>query len=236
MTAVRFRLLSNHSLIELRGDSTNYQARQQHTYHAYEKLVQWCPSVHKLVGPAAEANTAGLDITLACTELQKGADGAWGDDSTMLKTTCGRGFNHDVTGKLLCPMDYNWADTEYMILCDLGSYADVVDADSWPPFLYADGKYDLKNPARGLFKGKYLVMTFQCIFTSPSSAQHKLSSGDMAQTSQQSRTPQWFHHHVARLLKMNTIQPQAIAYTATQLCFALSSCSSWMNVDEDFKP
>ncbi|KAI6108939.1 hypothetical protein EDD16DRAFT_1487934, partial [Pisolithus croceorrhizus] len=149
---------------------------------------------------------------------------------------CGRGFNRDVTGKLLCPMDYNWADTD---VCTTNKeyHPDIcVTADSWPPFLYADGKYDPKNPARGLFKGKYLVMTFQCIFTSPSSAQHELSSGDMAQTSQQSRTPQWFHHHVARLLKMNTIQPRAIAYTATQLCFALSCCSSWMTVDEDFKP
>ncbi|KAI6112823.1 hypothetical protein F5141DRAFT_1002951, partial [Pisolithus sp. B1] len=160
--------------------------------------------------------------------LQKGADGAQGDDSAMLKTAvaqwlnesqpqpdppfnsqekCGRGFNHDVTGKLLCPMDYNWADADVRAAIKEYHPDFHVTADSWPSFLYADGKYDLKNPARGLFKGKYLVMTFRCIFTSPSSAQHELGSGDMARTSQQSRTPQWSCHHVARLLKMNTVQP-----------------------------
>ncbi|KIK11296.1 hypothetical protein PISMIDRAFT_15125 [Pisolithus microcarpus 441] len=49
---------------------------QQRTYHAYEKLIQWCPSVHKLVGPAADTDTTSLEVAFACKELQKGADGA----------------------------------------------------------------------------------------------------------------------------------------------------------------
>ncbi|KAI5984229.1 hypothetical protein EDD15DRAFT_2375483 [Pisolithus albus] len=228
---------------------------QQYTYRAYEKLVQWCPSIRKLVGLAAEADTAGLDVALACTELQKGADGARGDDCATLKTAVaqwlnesrpppdppfnsrekyGRGFNHDLTGKLLCPVDYNWADADVRTAIKEYHPDFRVTADSWPSFLYADGEYDPNNPAKGLFKGKYLVMTFRCIFTSPSSAQHELGSGDTARRTQPLKATWRSRQHVARLLKMNTVQPRAIAYVATQLRFALSSCPSWTTVDEDF--
>ncbi|KIK21698.1 hypothetical protein PISMIDRAFT_12099 [Pisolithus microcarpus 441] len=42
---------------------------QQCTYHAYEKLIQWCPSVHKLVGPAVKADATGLEVAFACKEV-----------------------------------------------------------------------------------------------------------------------------------------------------------------------
>ena len=64
-------------------------------------------------------------------QLQKGADGAHGDNANTLKSSVaswlneqdphpvplftigekqGRGFNHDITGRLLCPVDYDWFD------------------------------------------------------------------------------------------------------------------------------
>ncbi|KAI6096043.1 hypothetical protein F5141DRAFT_1012499, partial [Pisolithus sp. B1] len=173
--------------------------------------------------------------------LQKGADGARGDDSATLKTAIAqwlnesqpcpdppftlwekneRGFNHEITGKLLCPVDYDWANADVCTAIREFHHDFRVIAHSWPSFLYADGEYDSVMPAKGLFKGKYLIMAFWCIFTSPGSVQNEVSCGNIPQT----------HHHVAKLLKMNTIQPRVIAY----LHFALSSCSSWMIVDEDF--
>ncbi|KAI5985498.1 hypothetical protein EDD15DRAFT_2374095 [Pisolithus albus] len=228
---------------------------QQRTYRAYEKLIQWCPSVHKVVGPAAKADTAGLEITFACKELQKGADGARADDSATLKIAIaqwlnesqpcpdppfnsreknGRGFNHEITGKLLCPVDYDWANADVRTAIREFHPDFRVTAHCWPSFLYADGEYDPAMPAKGLFKGKYLVMAFRCVFTSPGSAQNEVSCGNIPQVSRPSRTRQQSRHHVAKILKMNTVQPRAIAYVATQLRFALSSCSCWMIVDEDF--
>ncbi|KAI6006417.1 hypothetical protein EDC04DRAFT_2907823 [Pisolithus marmoratus] len=218
---------------------------QQHMYRAYEKLIQWCPSIHRLVGPATEADTASFDITLTCKELQKGADGARGDDAATLKTAVaqwfnesrpppdppfilrdkgGRGFNHEITRRLLCPVDYNWDDMDVRAAVKEYHPDFRITAHSWLSFLYADG----------LFKGKYLIMAFQCLFTSPSSAQNEIKSGNTARTSQSSRTTRRTHNHVARLLKMNTVQPRAIAYVATQLRFVLSSCTSWTVMDEDF--
>lgn len=68
-------------------------------------------------------------------QLRKGCGGARGDDAANLKSvvvswvgtlfdpshahpalsptnkTC-RGLEHDITGKLLCPIDYNWEDAK----------------------------------------------------------------------------------------------------------------------------
>ncbi|KAI6040146.1 hypothetical protein EDC04DRAFT_2567493, partial [Pisolithus marmoratus] len=124
----------------------------------------------------------------------------------------GRGFNHKITGKLLCPTDYNWSNADAIREFQPNF---CVTAHSWPSFLYADGDYDPTRPAGGLFKGKYLIMV-SIVVKRPKRITRKT------------------HCHVARLLKMNTVQLQAIAYMATQLRFALSSCSLWMVVDEDF--
>jgi hypothetical protein len=64
-------------------------------------------------------------------QLRKGAGGARGDDAANLKPVIvgwivalfenplpplsphiksDRGFEHDITGRLLCPIDYNWSD------------------------------------------------------------------------------------------------------------------------------
>lgn len=71
-------------------------------------------------------------MTLTVPQLRKGAGGARGDDAANLKpavvswisdllgtpvtiplappSKVGRGFEHDDTGRLLCPVDYNWDD------------------------------------------------------------------------------------------------------------------------------
>ncbi|KAG2090398.1 uncharacterized protein F5147DRAFT_748244 [Suillus discolor] len=54
----------------------------------------------------------------------------------------GRGFHNDVTGRLLCPVDYDWSNPT----C-----------------------YDPQNPTNGLFKGKLLIKAFKRVFTSPTS-------------------------------------------------------------------
>ena len=65
------------------------------------------------------------------SQLKKGVDGAHGDDANTLKSSVatwlneqqpppnplilaenkwGQGFNHDLTGSLLCSVDFNWLD------------------------------------------------------------------------------------------------------------------------------
>lgn len=68
-------------------------------------------------------------------QLRKGASGARGDDTANLKPAIvswvlalfpqpvvllsptiksDRGFEHEITGRLLCPIEYDWLDQEYV--------------------------------------------------------------------------------------------------------------------------
>ena len=72
-----------------------------------------------------------LSHSVTMAQLKKGADRARADDANTLKHSAvtwlnqqqppphpllliddkqGRGFNHDLTGSLLCPVDFNWLD------------------------------------------------------------------------------------------------------------------------------
>ena len=131
-------------------------------------------------------------------QLRKGAGGARGDHAANLKpavvswlfplfddfqsplspvTKMDRGFEHSITGSLLCPIDYNWGDER----CDklhwsCSTSADevyrsssipqsiwnghpdfVVTADSWPAFLYPHAKADPDDMEHGLFQSALLV-------------------------------------------------------------------------------
>ncbi|KAG1889880.1 hypothetical protein F4604DRAFT_1540141, partial [Suillus subluteus] len=135
------------------------------------------------------------------------------------KSCCG--FYHDTMGKLLCPVDYDWDDV--VVREAIRNYHPDyhVMSYSWPSYLYKDGRYDPENPMKGLFKGELLVKAVKHIFTSPSSAEN----------------PSGFRCtqcDVTGLLRMNSIQPRVIAYTAVQLRFALSSTEAWHIVDDDF--
>ncbi|KAF8425762.1 hypothetical protein L210DRAFT_3324134, partial [Boletus edulis BED1] len=140
-----------------------------------------------------------------------------------------RGLSHDLTGRLLCPVDYDWTDMRTSIREYDPDFR--VTAFSWPRFLYKGDTYNLNEPSKGLFQSDILVKSFKCIFTSPSSA-HRHDGGDEAI---HFKGPNPRHRsHVAALLRMKSVHPRAIAYIAVQVRFALSCADSWALEDEDF--
>ncbi|KAG1729738.1 hypothetical protein EDD22DRAFT_960839 [Suillus occidentalis] len=221
-------------------------------YRSYKKLVMWCPSVRMLIQSSAESS----ELAGMCNKLNRSADAARGDDTTSLKfavaswlmqtsptpnpvisnrdKSC-HGFYHDTTGKLLCPVDYNWDDACREAIRNY--HPDYrVTSYSWPSYLYRDGHYDTKNPTKGLFKGELLVKAVKHIFTSPTSAENPSASLSSCDFPKRRRTTgeRCTRCDVAGLLGMKSIQPRAIAYTAVQLRFALSSAGSWRIMDDDF--
>ncbi|KAG1763130.1 hypothetical protein EV702DRAFT_1182816 [Suillus placidus] len=61
-----------------------------------------------------------------------------------------RGFNHAVTGALLCPAGLNWSNAETKQSLKSGELA--VHGDQWPMFLYAGSIYDPEDPWKGLLR------------------------------------------------------------------------------------
>ncbi|KIM61043.1 hypothetical protein SCLCIDRAFT_123089, partial [Scleroderma citrinum Foug A] len=192
--------------------------------------------------------------------LKKGMDGAHGDNANTLKSAVAtwlneqqphpvpllplgekqeRGFNHDLTGQLLCLVDYDWLDPSIRDAIQEFHPRYVVTAHTWPAFLYPKVQYDPQHLSRGLFKGELLVRAFQCIFTSPSSACEELdaennSGQPHARKACKTVCGTRVRCDVAGLLKMRLVQPCAIAYIAVQVRFALSSSSSWELRDNNF--
>ncbi|KAG1830809.1 hypothetical protein EV424DRAFT_1343337 [Suillus variegatus] len=176
---------------EVFESSTTIENRR---YRSYKKLVMWCPSMRMLMQSSAESS----ELAAMHSKLNRSADAARGDDTTSLKfalaswlmqtsptpnpiishrdKSC-RGFYHNTTGKLLCPVDYNWDDA--VVREAIRNYHPDyrVTSYSWPSYLYRDGHYDPKNPKKGLFKGELLVKAVKHIFTSPSSAENTLGAG-----------------------------------------------------------
>ncbi|KAI9462687.1 hypothetical protein HD554DRAFT_2027439 [Boletus coccyginus] len=146
-------------------------------------------------------------------------------------------FNHNVTGHLLCPMDYNWKDEIHHVAI-LDSHSDfLVTSDSWLAFLYEGEKYDLKDPRKGLFKNLLLLkVAFKHIFMLLSSAfKTDIQCEHIAQTKGQYKLDECHtHSHIAALLGMKSISPYTIAYIIVQLWFVLLSCGSWWILDGNF--
>ncbi|KAH7920737.1 hypothetical protein BV22DRAFT_1107538 [Leucogyrophana mollusca] len=173
-------------------------------------------------------------------QLRKGADGARADDTANLKpaiitwlTTSfhpltpplrptskdGRGFAHDVTGKLLCPAEYQWTLDSVKTKIRDRDPDFLVTAYSWPTFLYKDFEYDHTDIELGLLRSSLMVKAFKYLFTSPSSARDVEGDGDGADiiASSNRRSHQTTKKHVAALMGMRNVTPRSIAYTAVQV-------------------
>ncbi|KAG1820134.1 hypothetical protein EV424DRAFT_1322953, partial [Suillus variegatus] len=219
-------------------DTSSNDIEDNRRYRSYKKLATWCPSIHKLLNSVAESG----ELSHIYSKLNKGADGARADDTTRLKVTVaswlmqltpppspviqgqnkmGHGFNNDATGRLICPVDYDWNDLA--IQQHIREYHPDyrVTAYSWPAFLYQDEQYDSQKPTNGLFKGRLLLKTFKFIFTSPTSAemedQEELNPNDISAQGhpKQRRTA-------------------GERRTRCDLRFALSSTGSWRVIDDEF--
>ncbi|OJA17327.1 hypothetical protein AZE42_11133 [Rhizopogon vesiculosus] len=241
---------------ESEADSTDLL--QNARYRSYKMLVLWCPCVRELLQSGAERK----ELADSFSKLNNSADSARADGTTRLKRAVadwlmdcipcpappikpydkrGRGLNHDVTGRLICPVDYNWDDSNNRQAIR-GYHPDyMITASSWPMFLYANRLYDHQNPRTGLFQGELLLKAFKYLFTSPTSAelvdpenQHDGVSAQRHSRCKRTTGELRTRRHVAGILNMTSVQPQAIAYTAVQLRFALSGIGSWRTIDDTF--
>ncbi|KIM65580.1 hypothetical protein SCLCIDRAFT_112399 [Scleroderma citrinum Foug A] len=238
-------------LDDFKGEHTKEQDRM---FKAYNKLLGHQPFLRR----AFESEGDVRQLVNTYKELNKGADATCGDDAASLKPVVvqwlmsaepgpepllepdekdGRGFDHDITGHLLCPVDYDWNNPHHRAaICDYHPEF-LVTAYSWPTFLYENGRYDPNRPSNGLFKGALLVRAFKHIFTSPTSALKMNLESNGARLplkKRQKYDEQRTRCHVASLVGMKSVCPRAITYIAVQLRFALSSCGSWRIVDGEF--
>jgi len=180
-----------------------------------------------------------------CREIASGIEGARSDDTGGLKfkiigylladtkvpltPTIGpddskdiRGWNHPVTAGLLCPIEHDANESTY---ANIRNGTIKVTASKLPRFLYPDGYvYDPEDPETmeaGLLRGHLLIRVAKHIFMGPSAAL---------------KGPGYKRGTRGNAIAngMTNFTPRAIAYTAVQARFALSSMPEWSSADGDF--
>ncbi|KAG1873144.1 hypothetical protein F4604DRAFT_1880995 [Suillus subluteus] len=208
----------------------DFPAEEQREHRVFEQLLDSYPGLLDRLKDGSEE-----EILHVGELIGKGATGARGDDTKMLKavvldwiapngeaiqpplhrnTKIDRGFNHELTGSLLCPAGLNWNDPQTKE--NLRSGKMLVSGDQWPIFLYAKQVYDPEDPWCGLLRSRLLVLAYKYVFTSPSSVD---------------REPKATRSGNARLHGMISVTIASIAYIATQVRFALSSSSVFSRTD-----
>ncbi|KAG0708538.1 hypothetical protein DFH29DRAFT_979255 [Suillus ampliporus] len=182
------------------------EERQEHL--VFEKLLDSYPGLLELLKEGSEEELLHIGELIG-----KGAACARGEDTKSLKPIiidwiAPAGFNHPLTGCLLCPAELDWDDTDTKQKLQSGEIA--VRGDQWPLFVYANEAYDPEDPWNGLLRSCLLVNGFRHVFTSPSSVD---------------KEPKATHAGNARLHGMTTVTAASVAYVATHIQFALCSSS-----------
>ncbi|KAG1852374.1 hypothetical protein C8R48DRAFT_749840 [Suillus tomentosus] len=208
----------------------DFPAEERREHRVFEQLLDSYPGLLERLKDGSKE-----EILHVGELIGKGAAGARGDDTKMLKSAIldwispkgegirpplhrnskiDRGFNHDLTGSLLCPAGLDWNDPQTKENLQSGEM--MVCGDQWPVFLYAHHIYDPEDPWCGLLRSRLLVYAYKHVFTSPSSVD---------------REPKATRSGNARLHGMNSVTIASLAYIATQVRFALSSSSVFSRTD-----
>ncbi|KAG1839572.1 hypothetical protein DFJ58DRAFT_733296 [Suillus subalutaceus] len=206
---------------------TNAERRE---HRVFEQLIDSYPGLLDRLKDGSEE-----EILHVGELIGKGAAGARGNDTKTLKSAVldwispkgeaiqphlhrnsklDRGFNHKLTGSLLCPAGLDWHDPRTKE--DLRSGEMLVCGDQWPIFLYAHYVYDSEDPWSGLLRSRLLTCAYKHVFTSPSSVD---------------KEPKATRSGNARLHGMNSVTIASMAYIATQVRFTLSSSSVFSRTD-----
>ncbi|KAF8332946.1 hypothetical protein F5887DRAFT_1063780 [Amanita rubescens] len=205
--------------------------QQRKELNVFQQLLEMVPHLQERLMESSE-----LEEYMTIADLiQKGMSSARSDDTKSLKgvvldwitprdkplnpplsrsVKTNRGFNHPVTGALLCPAGLDWNDPETRTKLTSGQLA--VKGDQWPLILYAKQEFDSEDPWDGLFRSELLVWAFKHIFTSPSSVEKENKATRSGN---------------ARIHGMTRVTTASLAYVATQLRFALSSTSVFSRSD-----
>ncbi|KAI0667872.1 hypothetical protein C8Q78DRAFT_980862, partial [Trametes maxima] len=97
-----------------------------------------------------------------------------------------------------------------------------IDHNNWPSMMYANGMFDPDAIDRGLCRGMLLLKALRHIFTSPSSVNNPPGKKNQGRGC------------IAQMYKLDTIEPENIAYVATLVSPLLSASTCWEDEDGAF--
>ncbi|KAG1896202.1 uncharacterized protein F5891DRAFT_1130398 [Suillus fuscotomentosus] len=206
--------------------STEYIKTERREHCVFKQLLDSYPGLLERLKNGSEE-----EILHVGELIGKGAAGARGNNTKTLKSAVldwispkgdviqphlhrnskiDRGFNHKLTGSLLCPAGMDWTDPETKE--NLRSGKMLVCGDQWPIFLYAQYTYDPDDLWCGLLRS--LLLAYKHVFTSPSSVE---------------KEPKATRSGNACLHGMNCVTIASISYIATEEYKEVDQLLTWWN-------
>ncbi|KAH6913576.1 hypothetical protein BKA70DRAFT_1370033 [Coprinopsis sp. MPI-PUGE-AT-0042] len=204
-------------------------------HRIYTRLLALSPTLEERLCTGSEQ-----ELYHIADMITKGASSARSDDTKSLKSVIvdwitpphgallpplqrniktDRGFYHNRTGELLCPVNLDWNDPQIREQLRSGNIIPTID--QWPRFLYQNHTFNEQDPWEGLFRGGLLIsnfaQAFKHVFTSPSSVN--------------SKEPRATRSCNARIHGMESVTIASIAYIASQVRFGLSSSPVFSRTD-----
>ncbi|KAN0135071.1 hypothetical protein V8E53_006962 [Lactarius tabidus] len=148
-----------------------------------------------------------------------------GAEVTISLSKSGRGFNDNLLGRMLIPIQhiaaYDKDPVGIRAKVNAGDDDYRVTAEGVPSFLYEDPlKYDPENVFSGLMRGRFLIRCLRSILLGPSKGINGLGPNQKA-----NRTS------IAKLLGVVKVTVPLIVYTAVMARFTITNESQWSGKD-----
>ncbi|KAF8958643.1 hypothetical protein BDZ97DRAFT_1668205, partial [Flammula alnicola] len=156
----------------------------------------------------------------------------------IVKSRADRGLPNDITGCLLCPIEFNWEHLQVRADIRASKPGFDISDNYFLTCLYPKGYGIPDDMERFFLCSSLLVKVYKSIFTVPSSAKDvSEDDGDRenvppakARKISNSRK-QTVKCNVASKLHMNDkVTPRSIAYAAVQLHFNLQTADRWLEI------
>ncbi|KAJ7938032.1 hypothetical protein B0H13DRAFT_2648853 [Mycena leptocephala] len=214
-----------------RGDEIHEEEQEPTTeqnllHNGYKELCRFIIPIRKLLAEAEHEELAPV-----LTALRAGSRNARSDDTKNVREAIvpwltivypelnppldghsreNRGIYHDDLSRLLCPVEFDWADKDVRTAIRESDPDYQITADSWWAGLYPIDKFYPTHPDARLFTNILLLKVYKFIFTSPFKSKR----------------------NVAAIIGLKAVTGRSIAYAAYRV--ALSDASHWDDQDGAF--
>ncbi|KAJ3963707.1 hypothetical protein EV361DRAFT_943360 [Lentinula raphanica] len=139
-----------------------------------------------------------------------------------------RGLQNDITGRLLCPAEFDWNDLEVRAAVRAFNSEYDFGKTAHARCFYKEELFDPEDLDKGFLQSYLLLQVYRLIFTSPSSTKDQPQNVDSLPAAKKTKTSSGNHRaKVAQIIQMNEVKPRSIAYAAIHLHFALSDATHW---------
>ncbi|THH16117.1 hypothetical protein EUX98_g9354 [Antrodiella citrinella] len=166
-------------------DPTLYDSRENRLFSLFKILQKHRRTIIADLTVANDGENSGVDTLMsisgrleagrkytknACVHGIKTQIGSWFSGWNIPTEKSSRGFNHDMCGKMLCPVDYDWSDPAVKQSLRTGQGKYFAGPEDLCFLLWPENEYDADDPIHNFLRSRLIV---KFILLGPNTATEK---------------------------------------------------------------